>query len=190
MSDAIQILGLGGSFSKPSTSLQALEVSLEGSKSVGANIKLIDVSRLGLPMYNHGTTEVPDQAKEFIESVVQADGFIWSSPLYHGTISGLFKNALDWLEVLSVSEKPYLSGKPVGLISTAGGSHGLQAINTLEYVVRALRGYTVPWVVPVSKAWQAWDAEGKLKDQKLEEQLLKLGREVVQMATLLKGRLL
>src|SRR6476620_4248284 len=109
MSQSIQILGLGGSFSKPSTSLQALEIGLEGAKSLGANIKLIDVSQLGLPMYNHGVSEVPPQATEFVASVVAADGFIWSSPLYHGTISGLFKNALDWLEILSTQEKPYLS---------------------------------------------------------------------------------
>ena len=60
---------------------------------------------------------------------------IWASLLYHGTVSGAFKNALDWLDLLNDREPPFLTDKVVGLISTAGGVQGLQAINTMEFVV-------------------------------------------------------
>src|SRR6266542_5271286 len=64
----------------------------------------------------------------------------------------LLKNALDWLHVLGQSDPQYLHDKVIGLISAAGGTQGLQAINTMEFSVRALRGWAVPYVVPVATA--------------------------------------
>jgi FMN reductase len=104
---------------------------------------------------------------------------LWSSPLYHGTISGSFKNALDWLQVLSEKQPAYLTDKVIGLISTAGGTHGLQAVNTMEFIVRALRGWAVPLVVPVSRAWQVFDTEAHTHDSEAERHLQALGAEVV-----------
>lgn len=100
--------------------------------------------------------------------------------MYHGTISGSFKNALDWLELLARREPPYLTNKIVGLISTAGGVQGLQAVNTLEFVVRALRGWAVPLVIPISSR-QAFDAEGRIVDERVIGQLRALGHEVAQI---------
>jgi FMN reductase len=105
-----------------------------------------------------------------------------SSPLYQGTISGALKNALDWLHLLGDRDPPYLHDKVVGLISAAGGTQGLQAINTMEFVVRALRGWAVPYVVPVAAAGRVFDAEGGIRDQTVELQLKMLGEEVVRVA--------
>ena len=74
--------------------------------------------------------------------------------MYIGTISGSFKNALDWLKLLGDRNPPYLTDKVVGLISTAGGMQGLQAVNTREFVVRALRGWAVLLVMPIAQAWK------------------------------------
>ena len=105
---------------------------------------------------------------------------IWSSPLYQGTVSGAFKNALDWLHLLGDRDPPYLHDKVIGLVSAAGGVHGLQAINTMEFSVRALRGWAVPYVVPV--AGRAFDDEARILDEGVELQLETLGREVVRVA--------
>jgi FMN reductase len=142
---------------------------------------MLDVRVLDLPMYQHGA-EVTESMKRLAGLAAAADGMIWSSPLYHGTISGAFKNVLDWLQLLADAERPFLTGKPVGLIATAGGVQGLQAINTMEFVVRALRGWTVPFVVPIARAYQAFGDDGRPKDAGLEGQLDKLGREVVAAA--------
>ena len=66
----------------------------------------------------------------------------------------------------------------MGLISTAGGVQGLQAVNTMEFVVRALRGWAVPLVMPIAQAWKAFDQQGVPQDNNLTEQLHALGREV------------
>lgn len=176
-----RIVGLGGSLRAGSTSLSALRVALDGASRAGAGVDLLDVRVLDLPPYDGAAHRSPGLAR-FEELTAGADGMIWASPLYHGTISGAFKNALDWLQLLSDHEPPFLTGTPVGLIATAGGVQGLQAINTMEYVVRALRGWTVPYVVPVARSYQAFAADGSPLDSGLDRQLAKLGQEVVAAA--------
>ena len=85
---------------------------------------------------------------------------------------------MDWLKLLRDRNPPYLTDKVVGLISTAGGVQGLQAVNTMEFVVRALRGWAVPLVMPIAQAWNAFDANGIPKQDELTEQLHAVGREV------------
>ena len=102
--------------------------------------------------------------------------------MYHGTICGAFKNALDWLPLLADRNPPYLTDRVVGLISTAGGVQGLQAVITMEFVVRALRGWAVPLVLPIPRAGQAFDEAGQPRELRTGEQLQALGREVVRAA--------
>lgn len=187
MATPIKVVGLGGSLSTHSSSLKALVKALDGAREVGADVELLDVAALDLPMYVPGSDiSYSASARHLCDTVASADGLIWSSPLYHGTISGAFKNALDWLELLGNRQPAYLTDKVVGLISTAGGVQGLQAINTMEYVVRALRGWTVPLVVPVARAWQAFDDDGNARDPRQGEQLWALGREVARTAALFR----
>src|SRR5262249_40121974 len=181
--NAMKIVGIGGSLATNSASLAALAVALEGARDYGAEIRLLDLRRLDLPMYVPGNPTVPDSAQELCDAVHSAHGLMWSSPLYHGTVSGAFKNALDWLQLLSDRNPPYLTDKVVGLISTAGGTHGLQAVNTMEFVVRALRGWAVPLVLPIPQAWQVFK-DGRIVDARIEEQLKTLGRELARAAQL------
>ena len=133
------VVGLGGSMTTVSRSLTALKIALEGAQEAGAQTELLDIASLDLPIYSPGRSDVPEAAVRMSESMYQADGLVWSSPLYHGTISGSFKNAVDWLQLLSNREPAYLTDKVIGLISTAGGVQGLQAVNTMEFIVRSLR---------------------------------------------------
>jgi FMN reductase len=178
----IYIVGLGGSLGQPSRSLAALQVALEGAVAEGAETRQFAVSELDFPMYRPGRRDVPLAVQEFCDAVYHADGMIWSSPLYHGTISGSFKNVLDWLQLLGDRDPPYLTNKVIGLVSTAGGMQGLQAVNTMEFIVRALRGWAVPLVVPVAQAWKVFDDDGEPHDARTEEQLRALGMEVAHAA--------
>ena len=149
--------------------------ALEGAEAAGAETRMLDLRELDLPMYNPDEAEPTESAATLIEACYTADGLIWSSPMYQGTISGAFKNALDWLHVLGQRDPPYLHDKVIGLVSAAGGTHGLQAINTMEFAVRALRGWAVPYVVPVATAARVFDAEGRIHDEGVEHQLDMLG---------------
>lgn len=176
----VRIVGLGGSLSPHSTSLAALRVAIEGAAEAGASTEIFDVRTLDLPMYAPGL-QPPPAAKSLSDSVFACQGMLWSSPLYQGTISGSFKNAIDWFQLLSDRTPAFLTDKVVGLISTAGGTQGLQAVNTMEFCVRALRGWAVPLVVPVPQAWRIIQ-KGHVLDESVASQLRALGGEVARAA--------
>jgi FMN reductase len=182
MPKSLNIVGLGGSVASTSKSRAALEMALSGAEDAGATTQLLDIRVLALPIYNPEDEKPSRGAAELIESCHAADGLLWSSPLYQGTISGALKNALDWLRLLGDRDPPYLHDKVIGLISTAGGTQGLQAINTMEFAVRALRGWAVPYVVPVASASRVFDGDGRIQDETVELQLRTLGGEVVRVA--------
>ncbi len=182
MNERLRVVGLGGSLAARSTSLAALRIALEGAAESGAETRLFDVKALALPLYRPAETDVPDRALEFCEAMYGAQGQLWSSPMYHGTVSGAFKNALDWLHLLIARDPPYLADQVIGLISTAGGVQGLQAVNTMDFAARALRGWAVPMVMPIPRTWEVFDEEGRSRDPAITEQLRALGREVVRAA--------
>jgi FMN reductase len=179
------VVGLGGSMSESSTSLAALQVALEGASKAGATVQLFDIRTLDLPMYRPGV-EAPPAAQLLCQAVATCDAMIWSSPLYHGSISGSFKNALDWLQVLADRGLPYLQNKAVGLIATAGGVQGLQAVNTMEFIVRALRGLAIPLVSPISRAHKVFQSDGTVLDPGVADQLGRLGAEVTRVSRQLR----
>jgi len=181
METKIKIVGIGGSLNENSTTLAALKLALQGAAEAGAEVELFDVRTLDLPFYRPGG-EVPEAAKRLAQSVYEADGLLWASPLYHGTISGSFKNAIDWLQLLADRRPAYLTDKVVGLISTAGGAHGVQAVSTMQAIVHALRGISVSRFVPIPRAWQVFGKAGAIKDAQFETQLRLLGAEVVELA--------
>ena len=178
----MRIVGLGGSLARVSRSRAALQAALAGAERAGAETELLDIRALDLPMYNPDHEEPTEAAARLVEVSYAAEGLIWSSPMYQGTISGAFKNALDWLHLLGGRDPPYLHDKVIGLISAAGGTQGLQAINTMEFSVRSLRGWAVPYVVPVAAAARVFDAEGRIHDDGVARQLETLGAEVVRVA--------
>jgi FMN reductase len=179
--NTVSIAGLGGSLRPASSSRAALKVALDGCTDAGAKVDLLDLRQLNLPMYDPSSDDVPESVTRFVEAVYRADGMVWSSPLYQGSVSGAFKNALDWLILLNDREPPLLTDKVVGLVSVAGGTQGLQAVNTMEFIVRALRAWAVPLVVPIPQSWQAFEDSGRPANPQIEEPLKTLGGEVVRV---------
>jgi FMN reductase len=173
----LRIVGLGGSLAARSRSRTALETALAGALEADAEIELLDIRKLDLPLYSPDA-EPSAGTLAMVEKLEGADGLLWSSPLYQGSVAGSFKNALDWLHLPSGSV--FLTDKAIGLISVSGGTQGLQAINAMEFSVRALRGWAVPYVVPIAAA--AFDEDEEVRDAGVERQLKTLGSEVVRLA--------
>lgn len=180
---SLSVVGLGGSLRAGSRSRAALAVALEGAADAGARVELLDLRELGLPMYSPDLeADAPAVVQTLLETCYVADGMVWSSPMYNGSVSGAFKNAIDWLHMLGSREPPYLHDEVIGLISAAGGTQGLQVVNTMEFSVRSLRGWAVPYVVPVPQATRVFADSGAVQDELVEQQLHLLGEEVVRVA--------
>ena len=168
-----------------STSLRALEEALRAAAEAGATTELLDLRELALPVYEPGRPleEYGGGVERLVESMRGADAMIWSTAAYHGTLAGVTKNALDFAQFLARDERPYLQGKVVGLIATAGGSMAaVNAANAMTNVIHALRGVAAPLSVPVAQSWRAFDEEGNLRDDGVAGRLESLGQLVVEMA--------
>ncbi len=178
---AVKIVGLGGSLRAASLSRAALSVALDGAAAAGGSAQLLDLRELDLPMFNpEHEADAPQVVRAMIDACYEADGLLWSSPMYNGSVSGSFKNAIDWLHMLGSREPPYLHDKVVGLISVAGGVQGLQVVNAMDFSARSLRAWAVPYAVPSARA--AFGEAGEIEDELIELQLRALGEEVVRVA--------
>ena len=177
----LRIVGFGGTQSATSSSVTALRLVLDAAAGLGAETELFELGRLEIPIYEWGVAPTLDVAR-LADALHSADAIVWSSPLYHGSVSGAFKNAVDWLEILRDRTPSYLTDKPIGLVGVAGGGQALHAISTMEAVARALRAWTVPLVVPIQRASEVFDREGRVVDARVEAQLRSLGAELVKAA--------
>ena len=182
----LHVVGIGGTLREGSTSLLALEEALRAAEEAGATTELLDLRELDLPLYEPGKPleGCEENVKEVVEAMRGADALLWSTAAYHGTLAGVTKNALDFAQFLARDERPYLQGRVVGLISTAGGGMAaVNAIGAMVNAVHALRGVAAPLSVPVTQSWKAFDEEGIIRDEGVARRLESLGWIVVEMAT-------
>jgi FMN reductase len=182
----LHVVGIGGTLREGSTSLLALKKALRAAEEAGATTELLDLRELDLPLYEPGKPleGCEENVKEVVEAMRGADALLWSTAAYHGTLAGVTKNALDFAQFLARDERPYLQGRVVGLISTAGGGMAaVNAIGAMVNAVHALRGVAAPLSVPVTQSWKAFDEEGIIRDEGVARRLESLGWIVVEMAT-------
>src|SRR3712207_5841389 len=151
----LRVVGIGGTLREGSTCLGALRRALEAAGEAGAEIRLVDLRELDLPMYepSRPLADYGPEDERFVEEVRDADALILSTAAYHGTLAGVTKNALDFTQFLARDERPYLEGRVVCLISTSGGERA--AANTTDamvHVVHALRGVVAPSMVTIPRS--------------------------------------
>jgi FMN reductase len=185
----LRVAGIGGTLREGSTSLGALRRALAASEEAGAEVELLDLNELKLPMYEprKPLDEYGDNVRRLIEAIREADALIKSTAAYHGTLAGVTKNALDYVQFLGKEEHPYFDGRVVGLISTAGGEQAAANANgAMVHAVHALRGVVAPLMVGVTKAWQRTDDRGDITDDNYGARLDRLGGLVVQLAEKLR----
>jgi FMN reductase len=155
------IVALGGTLRSNSSTERAMRHVLEATRRAGARTKLISGMALQLPLYQPENGERVEGARVLVAELSQADGIILGSPGYHGSISGLIKNALDYAEDLRGDARPYFSGRAVGCIATAGGWPG--AVNTLSAlrdIVHSLRGWPTPLGAAINTSENVFDEDG------------------------------
>jgi len=183
------IVAVGGTLRATSSTERAMRHVLDAAQRAGAKTRLISGLALQLPLYQPDNPERSDAARALVAELALADGIIIGSPGYHGSISGLVKNALDYAEDLRTDTRPYLSGRAVGCIATAGGWPG--AVNTLgalREIVHALRGWPTPLGAAINSAERVFDDEGRCQVPRVAEMLDIIAAEVMSFARTLKGK--
>jgi FMN reductase len=174
------IVAVGGTLRPGSSTEKAMQHVLNAADRAGARTRLISGPALQLPMYEPENPERTDAARDLVAQLALADGIILGSPGYHGSISGLIKNALDYVEDLRGDPRPYLSGRAVGCIATAGGWPG--AVNTLgalRDIVHALRGWPTPLGAAINSSERVFDDLGQCVLPRVAQMLDLIAAEVM-----------
>jgi FMN reductase len=177
------ILAIGGTLRANSSTEKAMLYVLEAAQRAGARTNLISGPMLQLPLYQPDNPARSEGARSLVAELARADGIILGSPGYHGSISGLVKNALDYAEDLRTDVRPYFSGRAVGCIATAGGWPG--AVNTLgalRDIVHALRGWPTPLGAAINSAEKVFDEEGACQVPRIAQMLDMIAGEVISFA--------
>ena len=172
------MVGIGGTTRPDSSTDRSLREALRAAEDGGAETVCFAGAELaGLPLFSPSDPDRTAEATELIEAVRVADGLIVASPGYHASISGMVKNALDYLEDLREDERPYLSGRGVGCIATgAGWQATVSTLSAIRAIVHALRG----WPTPLGAAINT--APGGTDSDRARFQLGTVGSEVVEFA--------
>jgi chromate reductase len=135
-------------------------------------MEIVDIGNL--PLFNQDDEAAfPAVAQTLKDKIEAADGIIIATPEYNRSISGVLKNAIDWVSrpwgKNSFAGKPVLSmGVSVGGLGTAVAQNHLKQI--LSYLDMQIVGQPELYIGP---AQTIFDGEGNITDAPTKELLTK-----------------
>ncbi len=183
---APHIVGIGGTTRAFSSTEKALRFALAKAEEAGATTTGFFGEELAsLPLYAPENPERTEVAQRLIAELRRADGILLASPGYHGGVSGLVKNAIDYTEDMSKDDNPYFANKAVGVISTGYGWQGVvTTIEQLRTITHALRGWVTPMGAGINTlAAKIFNDDGEVIDERAAMQLGIVATEVVEFAS-------
>ncbi len=179
---APKILAFAGSTRTESFNKKLIKIAAQGARNAGAEVTLIDFRDLPMPLFDadlESKDGLPENAKKFKQLMLANDGLLISSPEYNSSFSGVLKNAIDWASRREKDDEPPLAcftGKVAVLVSASPGAlGGLRGLVQLRMTLSNIRVLVLPEQIAVSKANEAFNPDGSLKDPKQQASIEKLG---------------
>jgi len=176
-----RILAFAGSTRSDSWNKKLIKVAVEGARAGGAEVTLIDLRDFPLPLFDQDLEAAgfPETAKKLKQLFLQHQGLLISSPEYNSSISGVLKNAIDWVSRPEPGEASLacFTDKVAGLVSASiGALGGLRGLVHLRAILGNIKVLVLPDQVAVSKAQDAFNPDGTLKDAKQAAAVQKVGK--------------
>jgi chromate reductase len=165
----MRILAVSGSLRESSFNTSLLRAAVEAAPD---GIELDLWEGLGeLPLYDEDLEDdVPASARRLREDWAAADAILFSTPEYNGSVPGGLKNAIDWASRPRL--EAVLRNKPVAVVGASTGQFGaLWAQQDLKRILGIAGARVVGTEIPVSRAHEKFDGEGRLLDGEIFEQL-------------------
>jgi FMN reductase len=179
------IVGIGGTTRPGSSSEKALRYALALAEARGADVELFDGASINLPMYAPESPDRSEGALRLVAALRRANGVILSTPCYHGSVSGLVKNALDYVEDMSKDPEPYLDGRAVGLVVCGHGWQSTGVVLTaFRSIVHALRGWPTPMGVAINTIEERFDDNGQGIEEHTGRPMKIMVEQVIEFARL------
>ncbi|MGH9815186.1 MAG: NADPH-dependent FMN reductase [Candidatus Acidiferrales bacterium] len=167
-----KILAFAGSTRTGSVNKKLLRVAATAARDAGAEVTVIDLRDLALPLYDGDLEEsngLPEGAKKLKELMKSHHGLLLACPEYNSSISPALKNAVDWASRPMEGEKPLepFTGKVAALTSASPGAlGGLRGLVTVRSLLGNIGVLVLPEQVSVGKAHEAFAEDGSLLDTK------------------------
>ncbi len=177
------IVGLGGTLRPGSSCEKAITLALGHARELGADTEFFSGDDLNLPLFCADERELSGKAQRLVSSLRRSDGIVIASPGYHGSISGLVKNALDYTEYMRTDRNMYFDGRAVGSIVCAAGWQTVgTTLTTMRSIVHALRGWPTPIGVGINTSGRVFSANGACEDEKVSQQIRQMVDQVYAFA--------
>ena len=180
---APRILLLYGSLRERSFSRLAVEEAARLLQYFGAETRIFDPRELPLPDQVAGDDH--PAVRELRELSVWSEGHVWCSPERHGQITGIMKTQIDHLPLAIGGIRP-TQGRTLAVMQVSGGSQSFNAVNTLRLLGRWMRMFTIPNQSSVAKAYEEFDAAGRMKPSAYYDRIVDVMEELVRFTVLLR----
>lgn len=184
-----KLIFLSGSARKDSLNKKLAKLAAELAKELGADAKFIDLKDYEMPIYDgdlESASGLPENAKRLKQEFIEAKGFFIASPEYNSSFSPLLKNALDWISRKETKDEKDLvafRGKVAALAAASpGGFGGLRGLVPLRMMLGNIGVHVLPDQVAIPQAHNAFDENGKLKDEKTTNQIKNLVQNFISIA--------
>ena len=165
MAAKVKVMGISGSYGNDSNNTKLVKLGLEILSNLGAETHFWDLNEKPLPLVGEEGCWDHENVKDFQNLATEVNAYLLSSPEYHGCMSGVMKNQLDWIY------SKHVSGKAFGLMSTLGGQSNSNTLNQMRIAVRWIHGWAIPEQIAVPNIKTAFNEDGLLQDEKLIERL-------------------
>ncbi len=179
-----KILAFAGSTRTGSFNKKLVKTAAEGARAAGAEVTLIDLRDLPLPLYDGDLEEkegLPANAVKLKELFLAHRGLLIAAPEYNSGITGVLKNAIDWVSRSAPGEAPLacFAGKTAALMSASPGAlGGLRGLVQVRAILGNIGVLVLPGQVAVPRADGVFEPDGSLKDAKQRASVEKLGADL------------
>ncbi|WP_164736370.1 arsenical resistance protein ArsH [Rhizobium vallis] len=136
----------------------------------------------GLPLPDAEPASHP-KVQELRDLSAWSEGQVWVSPERHGAMSGILKAQIDWIPLSVGSIRP-TQGKTLAVMQVSGGSQSFNAVSQLRILGRWMRMITIPNQSSVAKAFQEFDANGRMKPSSYYDRVVDVCEELVKFTLL------
>lgn len=175
-----RVLMLYGSLRERSYSRLLAEEAARVLEDLGCEVRWFHPHHL--PVKGPGMDDHPEVLR-LRELSVWSEAQVWSCPEMHGTITGVFKNQIDWIPLALGAVRP-TQGRTLAVMQVSGGSQSYNVVNTLRVLGRWMRMITIPNQSSVPKAWQEFRDDGRMKDSAYRDRVVDVMEELYKFTLL------